>query len=45
VVGVCLIILGYWIKARREERMLTAQFGAEFQEHCRHTLFLIPRFR
>lgn len=45
VVGVCLIILGYWIKAKKEEAMLTAQFGADFQEHCRHTGFLLPRFR
>jgi protein-S-isoprenylcysteine O-methyltransferase Ste14 len=45
VAGVCLIILGYWIKARREEGMLTAQFGADFQKHCRHTGFLFPRFR
>lgn len=43
VAGVCLIILGYWIKARREEAMLTAQFGAGFEEHCRHTGFLLPR--
>jgi protein-S-isoprenylcysteine O-methyltransferase Ste14 len=43
VVGVFLIILGYWIKAKKEERMLTAQFGADFQEHCRHTGFLFPR--
>ena len=41
--GIFLIILGYWIKARREEAMLTAQFGAEFQEHCRHTGFLLPK--
>jgi protein-S-isoprenylcysteine O-methyltransferase Ste14 len=45
VVGVCLIILGYWIKAKREEAMLMAQFGAEFQEHCRRSGFLFPRFR
>ena len=45
VVGVCLIILGYWIKAKREEAMLMAQFGAEFQEHRAHTGFLFPRFR
>jgi protein-S-isoprenylcysteine O-methyltransferase Ste14 len=45
VAGVFLIILGYWIKARREEAMLTAQFGGEFQEHCRHTGFLFPRVR
>lgn len=45
VVGVCVIILGFWIKARREEAMLLTQFGAEFQEHCRHTGFLFPRLR
>jgi protein-S-isoprenylcysteine O-methyltransferase Ste14 len=45
VVGVCLIVLGYWVKARKEETMLTAQFGADFEEHCRHTGFLFPGFR
>ncbi|MGA9260322.1 MAG: isoprenylcysteine carboxylmethyltransferase family protein, partial [Candidatus Sulfotelmatobacter sp.] len=45
VAGVCLIILGYWIKARREEAMLTTQFGADFQEHCQHTGFLFPRLQ
>ena len=45
VAGVWLIILGYWIKAKREEAMLTARFGADFQEHCRHTGFLFPRYR
>ncbi len=45
VPGVCLIVLGYWIKAKREEAMLSAQFGADFQEHCRHTGFLFPHFR
>ena len=44
VVGVALIVLGYWIKARKEESMLSAQFGEAFQEHCRHTGFLIPKF-
>jgi protein-S-isoprenylcysteine O-methyltransferase Ste14 len=43
VAGVCLIVLGYWIKARKEEAMLSAQFAAGFQEHCRHTGFLLPR--
>jgi protein-S-isoprenylcysteine O-methyltransferase Ste14 len=41
--GVCLIALGYWIKARKEEAMLSAQFGADFEQHCRHTGFLLPR--
>jgi len=44
LLGVVLIILGYWIKARKEESMLTAQFGAAFEEHRRQTGFLIPRF-
>ena len=43
VVGVCLIILAHSIKAKREEAMLSAQFGADFQEHCRLTGFLLPR--
>jgi protein-S-isoprenylcysteine O-methyltransferase Ste14 len=44
VLGLLLIILGYWIKARTEERMLSAQFGDQFREHCRHTGFLLPKF-
>ncbi len=44
VAGVCLIVLGYWIKARREEKMLAAQFGEAFEEHRRQTGFLIPKF-
>jgi protein-S-isoprenylcysteine O-methyltransferase Ste14 len=43
VAGVLLIILGYVIKAKREEVMLATQFGTEFREHCRHTGFLFPR--
>jgi protein-S-isoprenylcysteine O-methyltransferase Ste14 len=45
IVGVCLIILGYWIKAKKEESMLLAQFGEAFKEHCRRTGFLIPKFK
>jgi protein-S-isoprenylcysteine O-methyltransferase Ste14 len=44
VAGVALIVLGYWLKARKEESVLAAQFGEAFREHCRHTGFLIPRF-
>ncbi|MFY9910247.1 MAG: isoprenylcysteine carboxylmethyltransferase family protein [Candidatus Sulfotelmatobacter sp.] len=43
VIGVCIIVTGFWIKAKREEAMLGAQFGADFQEHRRHTGFLFPR--
>jgi len=44
VAGVCVIIVGFWIKAKREEAMLAGQFGAEFDEHRRHTGFLLPHF-
>jgi protein-S-isoprenylcysteine O-methyltransferase Ste14 len=43
VIGVCVIVLGFWIKAKREEAMLSAQFGETFAEHCRRTGFLIPK--
>jgi len=44
VAGVGLIVLGYWIKARKEESMLFGQFGEAFKEHCQRTGFLIPKF-
>jgi len=43
VVGVGLIVLGYWIKAKKEESMLTVQCGEVFEEHCRTTGFLFPK--
>lgn len=45
VLGVCLVVTGYCIKARKEETMLTQQFGESFREHQKHAGFLIPRFR
>ena len=45
VLGVCLVLTGYCFKARKEETMLSQQFGDAFREHQEHTGFLIPRFR
>ena len=45
VIGVCVIVTGFWIKAKREEAMLGRQFGEEFQEHRRYTGFLLPKLR
>ena len=45
VLGLCLVVTGYCIKARKEEAMLTQQFGEAFREHQKHAGFLIPRFR
>ena len=44
VAGVAAIGLAYLIKGKKEESVLAAQFGEEFEEHCRHTGFLIPKF-
>jgi protein-S-isoprenylcysteine O-methyltransferase Ste14 len=45
VLGVSLVLIGYCIKARKEEAILTQQFGDAFREHQKHAGFLIPRFR
>jgi len=45
VIGFCLVLAGYCLKARKEEAMLHQQFGEAFQEHRKHTGFLIPHFR
>jgi len=45
VLGICLVLTGYWVKARKEEVMLSQEFGDVFREHQKHTGFLVPRFR
>jgi protein-S-isoprenylcysteine O-methyltransferase Ste14 len=45
VAAVCIILLGFCIKARREEALLTKEFGEEFGEHRRATGFLLPKLR
>jgi protein-S-isoprenylcysteine O-methyltransferase Ste14 len=45
VAAVCVILLGFWIKGKREEALLTSEFGAEFDEHRRSTGFLLPKLR
>jgi protein-S-isoprenylcysteine O-methyltransferase Ste14 len=44
VLGLCLVVAGYWVKAKKEESMLSQQFGQAFREHQKHTGFLFPRF-
>ena len=45
LLGVCFVLVAFSIKARKEEAMLVTQFGNAFEEHRRHTGFLLPRFR
>ncbi|MGH9715180.1 MAG: methyltransferase family protein [Candidatus Acidiferrales bacterium] len=51
VVGTCRGVLAFLLilsslafKARREEALLTREFGPAFDDHRRHTGFFLPRF-
>ena len=39
-----LLLTNYWVKAEREERILSARFGQEFHDHQQQAGFLFPRF-
>ena len=43
IVGVLLVFVAHWQKARREEKLLAGQFGAVYEEYCGRTGSLIPR--
>jgi len=45
LLGIVLVLTGFSLKAMKEENMLAEQFGGAFEEHRKHTGFLIPRFR
>ena len=43
IVGVFLVFVAHWQKARREEKLLAGQFGTAYEEYCGRTGSLIPR--
>jgi protein-S-isoprenylcysteine O-methyltransferase Ste14 len=45
VAGFVLIVVTFWIKAKKEERLLSTKFGEAFAEHQQKTGFLLPKFR
>jgi len=45
VLAFALLFTNWTIKAKKEERILSARFSDQFQEHMRHAGFLFPRFR
>ncbi len=46
IAGALLLIIGYWLKARIEERFLRAELGAEaYDAYARKTAMLIPFVR
>ncbi len=45
LLGVVLLLAAHSRKARREESLLTREFGQEYADYRRRTGFLFPRFR
>ena len=43
ILGVVLVLATHWRKARREESLLTGEFGEEYAAYRRRTGFLFPR--
>ena len=44
LVAVAIFVIGWTLKAKKEESFLAQQFGPAFEEHKRHTGFFLPRF-
>jgi protein-S-isoprenylcysteine O-methyltransferase Ste14 len=45
LLAIPLILIAQWIKARREEHFMVAEFGEAYQQYRQHTGFLLPRFK
>jgi protein-S-isoprenylcysteine O-methyltransferase Ste14 len=43
-VGLAVVLVTFYFKARREERFLRQEFGAGFEEHARSTGMFLPKF-
>ena len=43
-VGVTIVFVGFYYKARREERFLREEFGGGFDEHSRETGMFLPKW-
>lgn len=44
LVSLILLAIGFALKAKREEKFLSQEFGPAFDDHKRHTGFFLPRF-
>lgn len=44
LIGMAVVWLSFYIKARHEEKFLTQEFGAKFEEHTRLTGMFLPKF-
>lgn len=43
IVAFVVVLIGFIWKSRKEEALLSGQFGPAFEEHRRHTGFFLPR--
>jgi protein-S-isoprenylcysteine O-methyltransferase Ste14 len=43
IVAVVIFLVGFWLKARKEEALLAGEFGPAFDEHRRSTGFFLPK--
>jgi protein-S-isoprenylcysteine O-methyltransferase Ste14 len=43
-IGTGMVLTGFYIKARREERFLSSEFGSSFQEHAKRTGMFLPKW-
>jgi protein-S-isoprenylcysteine O-methyltransferase Ste14 len=43
IVAVMIFVVGFWLKARKEEALLAGEFGPAFDEHRRSTGFFLPK--
>jgi protein-S-isoprenylcysteine O-methyltransferase Ste14 len=44
LIGLAIIALSFYVKARREESFLAQEFGTNFTEHTQHTGMFLPKF-
>jgi len=42
-IGLAIVLAAFYIKARREERFLSEEFGDSYREHSRRTGMFLPR--
>ena len=44
LIALTMAMLSFYLKARKEERFLSQEFGESFREHARHTGMFLPSF-
>jgi protein-S-isoprenylcysteine O-methyltransferase Ste14 len=44
LISVCIVVVAFYTKAKKEELFLTQEFGEKFREHSRRTGMFLPKF-